>query len=65
MAATLSLLLPAMNIEDRTEMLRGIKASAPAPAFAGVLDLARGVLTPADYAALAERVGCRKQAEST
>jgi len=54
-----------MNIEDRTEMLRGIKASAPAPAFAGALDLARGVLTPADYAALAERVGCRKQAEST
>lgn len=56
MTATLSLLLPAMNVEDRTEMLAGIRASAPPEAFAGVLGLARGVLAPADYAALAARV---------
>jgi iron-sulfur cluster repair protein YtfE (RIC family) len=56
MAASLSLLLPAMNVEDRTEMLAGVKASAPAPAFAGILGIARSVLAPADYEVLATRV---------
>jgi hypothetical protein len=53
---TMSLLLPAMNVEDRTEMLAGVKATAPAPAFAGILGIARRVLAPADYEVLARRV---------
>jgi hypothetical protein len=56
MAASLSLLLPAMNVDDRTELLAGMKAAAPPEAFAGVLGLARAVLPPADFAALASRV---------
>jgi hypothetical protein len=55
-AATLALLLPAMNVEDGTEMLIGLKATSPPEVFAGVLDLARAVLAPADDAALAERL---------
>lgn len=53
MAASLSLLLPAMNVDDRVEMLSGIKATAPPQGFAAVLGLAAAVLPPADYAALA------------
>jgi hypothetical protein len=56
MAASLSLLLPAMNVDDRTELLAGMKAAAPPEGFAGVLGLARAVLPPADFAALASRV---------
>jgi len=53
----LSVMLPAMNIEDRTAMLGGIKASAPAPAFAAVWSLAGSVLTPFDFEAVAKRLG--------
>lgn len=57
MAATLALLLPAMNLDDRTELLSGLRQAAPPPAFAGVLDLARSVLSGADHAALTARLG--------
>lgn len=56
MTATLSLLLPAMNVEDRIEMLSGMRAAAPAQAFAGILSLARSVLPSSDYAVLEEAV---------
>jgi hypothetical protein len=56
MAASLALMLPAMNIDDRTELLGGIRATAPAEAFEGVWGLAASVLTAADHEALAARL---------
>ena len=52
----LSLMLPAMNIDDRAELLGGMRATAPAPAFAAVVSLTRSVLAPADFAALNGRL---------
>ena len=56
MAQSLSFMLPAMNADDRAELLGGIRAGAPADAFQGVLALARSVLEPADYAATTVRL---------
>ncbi len=56
MARSLAFMLPAMNVDDRVEMLLGIQASAPAPAFASVVDLARSVLHEADMASLSSRM---------
>ena len=39
-----------MNIDDRTDMLGGMKAGAPPEVFAGLWGLVGSVLTPADYA---------------
>jgi hypothetical protein len=52
----LSVMLPAMNIEDRTELLGGIQAGAPAEVFGGVWGLAESVLQPRDRDALAVRL---------
>jgi hypothetical protein len=57
MAASLAVMLPAMNIDDRAEMLGGMRAKAPAEVFQGVWGLAGTVLDPADYAALGARLG--------
>jgi hypothetical protein len=57
MARSLSFMLPAMNIDDRAEMLGGMRMAAPPEAFGAVVSLARSVLQPADYAALAARLG--------
>jgi hypothetical protein len=57
MAATLAIMLPAMNVDDRTALLGGMKAGAPAAVFEGVWGLAASVLTPADHAQLADRLG--------
>jgi hypothetical protein len=56
MARCLAFMLPAMNIDDRTEMLTGMKVSAPREAFDAVTGLARSVLEPSDFAALAVRL---------
>ena len=40
MAQSLALMLPAMNIDDRTELLGGMQAGAPPEVFAGVWGLA-------------------------
>jgi hypothetical protein len=56
MARSLSMMLPAMNIDDRTEMLGGMRASAPPQAFAGVCALAKEVLKHTDFAALSQRL---------
>ena len=53
---SLALMLPAMNVDDRTELLGGMRAAAPPEAFAAVLDLAESVLHPADFAATAARM---------
>ncbi|MCU1371948.1 MAG: hypothetical protein JWO77_3142 [Ilumatobacteraceae bacterium] len=57
MARSLALMLPAMNLDDRSEMLGGIREHAPAEAFQGVWGLAGSVLDPADHTALARRLG--------
>ena len=57
MARSLAFMLPAMNVDDRTEMLAGIRTAAPPEAFDATLGLARSVLRAADYRALAERLG--------
>jgi len=57
MAKSLALMLPAMNIDGRAELLGGMRAGAPAEVFDGVWSLAGSVLDPADVRALASRLG--------
>ncbi len=56
-AWALSVMLPAMNIEDRVEMLADMQAGAPPEVFTGVWALAGSILPPADYQALGTRLG--------
>jgi len=56
MAAGLAMMLPAMNLDDRAEMLTGMRMSAPPEAFGAVVGLARSVLRPVDFDALATRL---------
>ena len=57
MARSLALMLPAMNVDDRTELLGGMKAGAPPEVFAGVWSLAGSVLATGDVAVLSRRLG--------
>jgi hypothetical protein len=57
MASSLAIMLPAMNVDDRAELLGGVRAGAPAEVFAGIWGLTGSVLTPADYEQLAVRLG--------
>ena len=57
MARSLAVMLPAMNVDDRTDLLGGMRAGAPAEVFAAVWSLAGSVLTPADRDAVAGRLG--------
>jgi hypothetical protein len=59
MMRTLPLMLTAMNIEDRAEVLGGMQAAAPPEVFAGVWNLAKSALAPADALALGNRLGVR------
>jgi hypothetical protein len=56
MAASLSVMLPAMNVDDRVEMLVGMRENAPLKVFAGVCALAESVLTPEAWHATATRL---------
>lgn len=56
LARSLAFMLPAMNVLDRVEMLAGIRAAAPAPAFDAVVDLAASVLRPDELAAVTRRL---------
>ena len=56
MAQALALMLPAMNIDDRTELLGGMQAGAPPEVFEGVWGLAGSVLAPPDFTALGARL---------
>ena len=49
-------MIPAMNVDDRAELLGGMQAGAPPEVFAGVWSLVGSVLEPADHAALARRL---------
>lgn len=57
MARSLAFMLPAMNVDDRVEMLAGMREGAPPEVFAGVVDLAHSVLRPADVTAVTTRLG--------
>lgn len=57
MAKSLAVMLPAMNVEDRTDLLGGMQAGAPAEVFQGVWGLATSVLEIRDVEALAGRLG--------
>jgi hypothetical protein len=53
MMAVVRWLVPFMNPMERFHLLADMRAKAPAPAFAAVLDLARAHLTAAEWAKLA------------
>jgi len=57
MVQSATLMLPAMNVEDRTELLGGAQAGAPPEVFAGMMGLTQSVLSPADYGEVATRLG--------
>ena len=57
MAQSLSFMLPAMNVDGRTELLGGMKAGAPPEVFDAMWGLATSVLEPSDVAAVAGRLG--------
>jgi hypothetical protein len=57
MGRSLALMIPAMNVDNRAELLGGMRAGAPAEVFQGVWGLAGSVLEPTDLAALATRLG--------
>ena len=50
-------MLAAMNVEDRVELLSASRSSAPPEAFAGILAMTESVVSPADYRAVAARLG--------
>lgn len=57
MGRFLAIMLPAMNVCDRCELLADIRAHAPTEAFAGIWAVASRVLTPRDYLQIATRLG--------
>ncbi len=56
MTASLTVMLPALDLDDRADLLGGMRASAPPEAFDGVISLARSVLHRADFDRLADRL---------
>ena len=56
LALAVSYMLPAMNVEERTEMLAGM-SMAPPEVFAGFRAVAEACLSPADWAQVAGRIG--------
>jgi hypothetical protein len=57
MAKALAVMLPAMNVDDRAELLGGMEHHAPPEAFDAVWGLTQSVLTVANFRALATRMG--------
>ena len=57
MAQSLSIMVPAMNIEDQSEMFGAVRASAPPEVFAGLMGLTGSVLEPVRFDALTQRLG--------
>jgi hypothetical protein len=51
------LMLAAMNVEDRVELLGGAQRGAPPEVFAGMMGLTQSVISPIDYAEVATRLG--------
>jgi hypothetical protein len=59
MMRSLAIMFPAMNVDDRTELLGGMRATAPAEAFDATWGLVASVLPADDVAPLAARLGIR------
>jgi hypothetical protein len=59
MAKALALMIPAMNVDDRADMLAAMQAGAPPQIFDGLWGLAKSVLAPGDAKAVARRLGLR------
>ena len=57
MMFTLRWLVPYMNPAERTAMMSGMQAHAPAPAFAAALEVVRPHLTQAEWVKLARSLG--------
>ncbi len=57
MAKNHAVMIRAMNLDDRTEMLGGMQHDAPPEVFEGVWSLTQSVLSVADFRALASRLG--------
>ena len=53
----LKLMIPTMNIQERTAMFSGMKAFAPSEAFEGACQLAQSVLDEQEWRDLCEKVG--------
>jgi len=58
----LVIMFPALSPNERAEMLAGVRASAPAPVFDGMLKLISRVLPPRDFARLTHALGERSAA---
>jgi len=56
LAKGLSVMVPAMNIDDRADFLGGMQRGAPPEAFANVWNLVQSVLAPSDVRQLAARL---------
>ena len=56
MARSLAIMIPALNVDDRTALLGGMRAGAPAEVFDGVWGLVGSVLEPGDLQLLARRL---------
>lgn len=54
MGQVLHWMLPALSHEERTQMLGGMRATAPAPAFDGAVQLARQRLSAGEWTKLAQ-----------
>lgn len=57
LAQFMALMIPAMNIDERTELLGGMRVNAPGEVFNGIWALTASVLPTDDFEALAERIG--------
>ena len=57
LAEYISFMLPAMNVEERSNMFLGLKANAPPEVLEGICALAADVLAPADWSAVQTRLG--------
>jgi iron-sulfur cluster repair protein YtfE (RIC family) len=57
LARYLAVMLPAMNVDDRAELLGGMQEHAPSEVFQDIWSLTGSVLTQADLASLARRLG--------
>ncbi len=52
LASMMAIMLPAMNLDERYELLAGMRHGAPPEVFAGMCQLAASVLEPSAWAAL-------------
>ncbi len=56
MTASLTVMLPTLDLDDRTDLLGGMQAAAPPEVFDHFVSLARSVLHRADFERLADRL---------